>query len=451
MTIRGKKISIIGLGETGIASAEVLASTNEVTIFDHKEVPIPPQLKNLPLKFHLGDPLYQGAEEADLIIISPGVSPNQPFVKRALALNVPIRSEIEIAYQLCPAPIIAITGTDGKSTTTSLTAHILQTAGKKAIALGNIGSAFIRAVPHLSPEDIVVLEVSSFQLEWIERFHPHIGVLLNISGDHLERYPSLEAYAKTKMRLFENQSEEDFAILNADDPLVYKLSQTLPSYRLYFSLTPLEEEGAFAKEGRIYIRLQEKGISFPIPSTQLEGIHNLQNILASSLVAFLMGISPEHISEGISTFQPLEHRMERVDCIDGVLFVNDSKATNPHAASKALSSFPPPIILIAGGKLKERTDYTTLFRGYKSKLKAVLLIGESAFLLEEIARETGIENIYRAKDLTDAVRQAFSISSPGDTILLSPACASFDMFRDFEERGRCFKEIVRSLRKERQR
>lgn len=443
--LKGKKISVIGLGETGIATAEVLAPTNDVTVFDRKEVPIPPQLQGLPIKFRLGDPLYGGAEEADLIIMSPGVPPTEPFVERALALKVPIRSEIEIAYQLCPAPIIAVTGTDGKSTTTSLIAHILNTAGKKAISAGNIGTPFIRIAPSLSPDDIVVLEVSSFQLEWIESFRPFIGILLNIAEDHLERYPSIKEYGETKMKLFQNQTIHDFAILNADDALVCELSQSLSSHRLYFSLSKISEEGAFVEEEQIHIKVQGQEVSFPIPHTRLEGLHNLQNILASSLATFLLGISPEKISQAISSFQPLEHRVERVGSIDGVLFINDSKATNPHAASKALASFPPPIILIAGGRLKEGADYEKLFRENKDKLKAVILIGESAPILEEISRRAGLRDVYRAKELSEAVERAFQIASAGDTVLFSPACASFDMFTNFEERGKCFKEIVGRL------
>lgn len=443
--LKGKRISIIGLGETGIAVAELLGPTNKVTVFDRKEVPIPSQLQNLPLKFHLGDPLYEGAEKADLIIVSPGVPKTEPFVERALALDVPIRSEVEIAYQLCPGQIIAVTGTDGKSTTTSLITHILNIGGKRAIAAGNIGIPFIKVIPSLSPEDIVVLEVSSFQLEWIEHFHPHIGVLLNIAEDHLGRYQSLEEYGRTKMRLFENQNQNDFAILNGDDTLVCELSQNLRSHRLYFSLSPIQEEGAFIQEGEIHIKLREEEASFSIFSTRLTGLHNLQNILASSLATFLMGVPPDKISQALSTFQPLEHREEKVRCLKGVLFVNDSKATNPHAAAKALASFPSPIILIAGGKLKEGADYETMFREYKAKLKAVILIGEAAPILEDLARKAGVKDVYRGKNLREAVERAFLISSAGDTVLFSPACSSFDMFANFEERGKHFKDIVLSL------
>lgn len=443
--LKGKKISIIGLGETGAATAEVLGPLNDVTVFDRKDVPIPTQLKDIPLKFRLGDPLYQGAEDSDLIVISPGVAQTEPFIERALNRNVPIRSEIEIAYRLCPAPIVAVTGTDGKSTTTSLIAHILNTGGKRAVPAGNIGTPFIKVVPSLTPEDIVVLEVSSFQLEWIESFHPSIGILLNIAEDHLERYPSLEEYGKTKLRLFQNQTERDFAILNADDPLVCRLSRALPSHRLYFSLTKISQEGAFVEGKEIYMLFQGQEVSFPIPPTKLEGLHNLQNILASSLAALLIGIPPDKISQAISSFQPLEHRVERVGSFNGVLFINDSKATNPHATSKALASFPPPIILIAGGKLKDGANYEKLFREYKSKLKALVLIGEAAPILWELAGRAGIKAIYEEKDLKEAVEQAFHISSPGDTVLFSPACSSFDMFANFEERGKFFKKVVKNL------
>lgn len=443
--LRGKKISIIGLGETGIASAEVLGPLNDVTVFDRLEVPIPPRLENIPLKFRLGDPLYEGAEEADLIIISPGVPSTEPFIERALKKNVPILSEIEIAFQFCPAPIVAVTGTDGKSTTVSLIAHILNTADKKAITAGNIGTPFIKVVPSLTPQDIVVLEVSSFQLEWIKGFHPRIGILLNIAEDHLERYPSILEYGRTKMKLFQNQTEDDFAILNADDPLVCELSRTLNSHRLYFSLTSISGEGAIAKDDRIYLRIKGQEVDFDIPPIHLIGSHNLQNILASSISAFLLDVSIDKIVEGLSSFQPLEHRVEKVGCINGVLFINDSKATNPHAASKALASFPPPIILIAGGRLKEGADYEKLFREWGTKLKALVLIGESAPLLEKIARNAGIDEIHIGKDLEEAVAKAFNLSSPGDTVLFSPACSSFDMFKNFEERGKHFKEAVQLL------
>jgi UDP-N-acetylmuramoylalanine--D-glutamate ligase len=446
MNIRGKKISVIGMGKTGIATAEVFSPHNEITIFDSKEPPIPPQLKDLPVKFHLGDPNYTGAEEADLIIISPGVPKTEPFVSRALARDVPIRSEIEIAYKLCKAPIIAVTGTDGKSTTVSLIAHILKAAGKRAIAGGNIGTPFISIAPFTTPEDIVVLEVSSYQLEWIEEFRPKIGIVLNIAADHLERYSSLEEYALTKMRLFENQTKEDFAILNRDDPTLFRLSHLVPSTLLFFSLSPFEGEGVYFSQGEIHMRLKGENLSFPLPETSLEGKHNLQNMLCASLASFLAGASPEDISKALSTFQPLEHRMERIGYHKGALFINDSKATNPHAASKALSSFSAPIILIAGGKYKESADYEGLFRENKAKIKALILIGEASSLLESIAKAEGISNVYLEKDLEGAVRKASELATPGDVVLFSPACSSFDMFTDFEERGRRFKEIFSALK-----
>ncbi|MGC9003130.1 MAG: UDP-N-acetylmuramoyl-L-alanine--D-glutamate ligase [bacterium] len=448
MMLKGKKISVIGMGKTGIATAEVLAHQNEVTVFDSKELPIPPQLQGLPLKFHLGDPNYSGAEEADLIVISPGVPRTEPFVSRALALNIPIRSEIEIAYRLCKAPIIAVTGTDGKSTTVSLIAHILQAGGKKAILAGNIGIPFISIAPSTTPEDIVVLEVSSFQLEWIEEFRPHIGILLNISADHLERYNSLEEYALTKMRLFENQKETDFAILNRDDPTIHRLAHLVPSTTLFFSLFPLEEEGIYFDGENIHIKTKKERLSFPLPTTHLEGRHNVQNMLCASLASYLSDINPQTISSALSTFQPLEHRMERIGTLKGALFINDSKATNPHATSKALSSFSSPIILIAGGKIKENADYESLFKENVSKLKALILIGEGRKNLAEIAEKVGVRNIYSIPNLEEAVKQAVKIASEGDVVLFSPACSSFDMFANFEERGRKFKEIFSTLLKE---
>ena len=448
MIIKGKKISVIGMGKTGIATAEVLSPYNDVTIFDSKELPIPPNLQELPLKFHLGDPLYTGAEEADLIIISPGVPKTEPFVPRALALNVPIRSEIEIAYKLCKAKIIAVTGTDGKSTTVSLISHILQMGGKRAIAAGNIGIPFISVAPSTTPEEIVVLEVSSYQLEWIEEFRPNIGIILNISADHLERYSSLDEYALTKMRLFENQGEGDLAILNRDDATLMRLSNIIHSKLLFFSLSPFEGEGVFFSQGEIHIKLNEENFSFPLPETSLEGKHNLQNMLSASLASFLAGASLENISQALSTFKPLEHRTERIGYYKGALFINDSKATNPHATSKALSSLSSPVILIAGGRFKDGADYEGLFRENKSKIKALILIGEASSRLECIARIEGIKNIYREKDLEGAVKRAIDIVSPGDIVLFSPACSSFDMFSDFEERGRRFKEIFSALKEE---
>jgi UDP-N-acetylmuramoylalanine--D-glutamate ligase len=448
MNIKGKKISVIGMGKTGIATAEVLSPYNEVTLFDRKELPIPPKLRELPIKFHLGDPNYTGAEEADLIIISPGVPKTEPFVSRALALNVPIRSEIEIAYKLCKAQIIAVTGTDGKSTTVSLISHILQAGGKRAIAAGNIGNPFVSIAPSATPQDIVVLEVSSYQLEWIEDFRPNIGILLNISADHLERYSSLDEYALTKMRLFENQERSDFAILNRDDPTVCRLSSLIPSTILFFSLTPFEGEGAFFSQGEINMKLRSQNLSFSLPETSLEGRHNLQNMLCASLASFLAGVSPPDISQALSTFKPLEHRMERVGYHKGALFINDSKATNPHATSKALSSFSSPILLIAGGRYKEGADYQGLFRENKSKIKALILIGEASSRLESIAKVEGISNIYRESNLEGAVRKASALACQGDVVLFSPACSSFDMFADFEERGRRFKEIFSTLKEE---
>ncbi len=442
-----KRVSVIGMGRTGIAVAKFLHSLgHKVSVFDIKNLPVPQELAGLPINFHLGDPLYQGAEDADLIVVSPGVSREAPFIARAEAKGIPIKSEIEIAFEFCLAPIVAITGTDGKSTTTALLGHILRESGKKAIIAGNIGVPFIDVVSQITPQHIVVLEVSSFQLEWVDKFRPFVGVILNISPDHMERHRSLEEYARVKFRLFSNQNKEDYAILNAEDPFIMGMSSQVPSRVLLFSTSPIEGEGIFLEKGEINIRVGDSLCTFPLPFTSLRGRHNLQNLLAGILSAYLCGVPPEGIKEAIPTFQPLPHRLEEVGRIKGVLFVNDSKATNPHSAGTALSSFDAPIVWIAGGQLKEGTDYSALFSRHKGRLKGVVLIGESSNLLEDLARREGIDNIVKGESIEEAVEKAFLLASPGDVVLLSPACASFDMFRDFEERGERFKEAVKKLR-----
>lgn len=441
-----KKISVIGMGRTGIAVAKFFHSLgHKVTVFDIKNLPTPFELKGLTLEFHLGDPYYEGAEDADLIVVSPGVDREAPFIARAKAKGVPIKSEIEVAFEFCPAPIVAITGTDGKSTTTALLGHILRESGKKAIIAGNIGVPFIDVVNQITPQHIAVLEVSSFQLEWVDKFRPYIGVMLNISPDHMERHRSLEEYARVKFRLFSNQNKGDYAILNAEDPFIMEMSSQVPSRVLLFSTSPIKEEGIFLEKGEINIRVGDSLCTFPLPFTTLKGKHNLQNLLAGILSAYLCGVSPEGIREAIPTFQPLPHRLEEVGRIKGVLFVNDSKATNPHSAEMALSSFDSPIIWIAGGQLKEGADYGALFSNHKGRIKGVVLIGESSDFLEDLARREGIENIVKGESMEEAVEKAFLLASPGDVVLLSPACASFDMFQDFEERGERFKEAVKEL------
>jgi len=447
LALSGKKVTVVGMGLSGVAAAKLLYKHNaRVALTDDKGkeelMESFKALEGLNVDYHVGGIDTQLLLGSELVVLSPGVPSELPSLVSAREAGVEIISEIELAYVFCKAPIIAITGTNGKTTTTMLTHHIISHAGRRAALAGNIEIPFSNLVGE-GDYDVVVLEVSSFQLEDIREFKPLVGVLLNISPDHLDRYRGMEDYAAAKALLFSNQSVNEFAVLNRDDEIVSSMADNIHSSVLWFSMKEEVGEGTFLRNGNLMMRFkgrEEKVMA--LDKIPLLGRHNVENVLAAVAVTLPLGIPVECYEPAVAVFPGAEHRLEIVREIDDVLFVNDSKATNIGALEKALASFDRPIILIAGGRGK-RGDYRVLQALFRQKVKAMVIIGEDAPLLEKALGE--IVPTQRADTLREAVRCARMLAAPGDCVLLAPACASFDMFNNYKHRGRVFKEAVASL------
>jgi UDP-N-acetylmuramoylalanine--D-glutamate ligase len=391
-----------------------------------------------------GDRTFRGQ---DLIVVSPGVPVDAPPLVQARAAGENVIGEIELAAQFLPGPIVAITGSNGKTTTTTLTGEIVTAAGFAALVGGNIGTPAISLADRAQPETVIVLEVSSFQLETIQTFRPKVAVVLNVTPDHLDRHRTLEVYVDAKARIFENQQASDFAVLNADDPICVTLAARTRAQVFWFSRQKEVQDGAWVRDGNIVFRdaSGQKEI-LQVSEIPLKGAHNLENVLAAACAGALMGCSPEKIRQAVRDFKAVEHRLEFVATIRGVDYYNDSKATNVDATIKALESFPANIHLILGGKDKG-SDYTVLNDLLRQRVKRVYTIGAAAAKIESqiISPKNGGPELVHAETLENAVRKASAVAQPGDVVLLAPACASFDQFKSYEHRGKVFKEIVRGL------
>ena len=376
-------------------------------------------------------------------MVSPGVSVDALPIVQARTSGEPIIGEIELAAQFLPGRIVAITGSNGKTTTTTLTGEILTAGGLPTLVGGNIGTPAISLVERAKPDHIIVLEVSSFQLETIQTFRPKMAVILNITPDHLDRHRTFAAYAGAKARIFENQQADDFAVLNADDPNCVALAEGIRAHICWFSRKNEVQQGASVQDGRIGFRdAGGKREIMLVSEIPLKGAHNLENVLAAICAGALMGVKPEHIRRAVQQFKAVEHRLEYVATIRGVDYYNDSKATNVDATIKALESFPANIHLILGGKDKG-SDYTVLNDLLRERVKRVYTIGAAAEKIESHIK--GAAEIVPAETLDDAVRRAAAVAQAGDVVLLAPACASFDQFDNYEHRGRVFKEVVHTL------
>ena len=447
-SVRGKRVVVIGAARSGIAAAQLLVRRGAaVTLSDvREELPESSELAAGGITLELGGHTLATFTGADLIVLSPGVPANHPVVSAARAAGVPVMGELELASRWLAGRIVAITGTKGKSTTTTLTGRMLEAGGRKVMVGGNIGHALSAQVDQSTSDTIHVVEASSFQLEGIETFHPWIAVLLNLSPDHLDRHASLAEYAAAKARIFENQSAEDWAVINADDPAVLQLAQRVRAQRLMFAATGSIAEGVALEDG-VIVRRTPAGAEplVPLTSVRLLGRHLLADVMAAAAVASLVGVEPSAMTHAVEGFTGLEHALERVTTIGGVQFVNDSKATNIEAARRAIESFDDGLVVILGGRFKGG-DFGDLEAPLAERHATVIAIGESR---DQIAsRLGGTLPVQVAEDMRSAVRQAFAAAAPGGTVVLAPACASFDMFRDYAERGRIFKQEARRLEEE---
>ena len=448
MDLKNKRVLVVGLGRSGVAAAFFLQEHGaKVAVSDTKsEAQLQQEVSQLldrGISIEAGRHGERTFRDQDLIVVSPGVPSDQPQLQHARTLGIPVIGEVELAFRFLQGKVLAITGSNGKTTTTTLVGEILSKAGKKTLVGGNIGTPVISLAGKSSPESLVVLEISSFQLETIEQFRPWIAAILNITPDHLDRHHTFEAYGAAKARIFENQTSSDFGVLNADDPACVALQKKLKSSLYWFSRKQPVEQGAFLKGDEIIFRQNGKEQAVVSRSDiHLKGLHNLENVLAAVTMTMLAGCDPQQIKQAVSEFRAVEHRLELVNTVNGITFYNDSKATNVDATIKALESCPGNVHIILGGKDKG-SDYTVLVPLLRERVKAAYLIGAAA---EKIRSQIhGATTLVSAGTLERAVHQAFEAAKPGDIVLLAPACASFDQFENYEQRGRIFKELVLGL------
>ena len=449
--MKDKKVLIVGLGKSGIAAAQAMIRLEaEVYIQDSKkEENIDPQLvaylkENGAVCYFNQMPSDMGI--FDMLILSPGVSPELPFVQEAMTKGAEIIGELELAFRIGSGSYVAITGTNGKTTTTTLVGEIFKAANKKTYVVGNIGVAVISASID-APEDAwLVTETSSFQLETTKYFKPVVSALLNLTPDHLNRHHTMAAYGEAKAKIFANQGEDGYAVVNFDDAECCKLAADCKAKVVPFSRRKALDFGAFVQEGKIVIK-NEAGELVElcgVEELKIIGDHNLENALAAAAICYFAGIDAEVIGETLRTFGGVAHRIEYCGLIEGVKYYNDSKGTNIDAAVTALRALKENIILIAGGDAKGQ-DFDDFIRGFNGSVKKMILMGRDAKFIQEAADRQGFKDYVFCKDMDECVRKAYELAVPGDNILLSPACASWDMYNNFEQRGDHFKECVSRL------
>ncbi len=449
LELKGKRVLVVGLGQSGLAAAHFVKERGaNVTLSDARPATL---IAELPALLEQGFSVEAGSHglltfrRQDLIVVSPGVPMSTPELTQVRAMGMHIIGEMELGARFLKGEIVAITGSNGKTTTTALLGEILKAAGRPTLVGGNIGLPVTAMVAESSAETWNVLEVSSFQLETVETFRPHIAVVLNITPDHLDRHGTSEAYAAAKARITEKQTAEEMLVLNADDPETQKIAAKSGAQIFWFSARRRIRQGAFVQGDTIFFTAQENQSPrpvLPVAEITLAGAHNVENVLAAVCAARLAGVPSETIRGAVARFKAVEHRLEFVREVHGVTYYNDSKATNVDATLKAIEAFPGALYLILGGKDKN-SDYTALNPLLRERVKTVITIGSAA---EKIERQlAGVVNIERAETLDRAVALAHGRAVAGDTVLLAPACASFDQFANYEQRGQVFKDLVQNL------
>lgn len=452
MNFEGKKVLVCGMARSGVSAAQCLYELGaRVTISDSKaeeklaEALQP--LEGMDIRRCLGDQAQPAdLESYDLAVTSPGIPLQAPILRAVQAAGVPLIGELELGAQVSRAPLYAVTGTNGKTTTTTLIGEIFRNLGKTTYVVGNIGYPFTACALRCGEEDVAVAEVSSFQLETITTFHPHIAGMCNITEDHLNRHGTMEEYIRVKERIFENMGQGDYAVLNLDDPIVRGMAERIPCAPAFFSRRQEVETGAYLEGEEVVFSLNgHKKRVLRADEIRIPGEHNLENALAATALAMLAGVPAPVVRHTLKTFPGVEHRIETVRTVEGVTYINDSKGTNVDASIRAVRAMKVPTVLLAGGYDKH-TDFLPLAREIlASKIHTVVVLGDTAEQIERALRAVGFESILHAKTFEEAVLLARSCAREGENVLLSPACASFDMFQDYEERGRVFKEIVSRL------
>jgi UDP-N-acetylmuramoylalanine--D-glutamate ligase len=448
--LNGKRVLVLGLARSGAAVARLLHRHGaKVVVNDQK--PLESLGEEAVRLMELGIEVIGGGHPEGIVhpglafvVKNPGIPYKVAPVRQAIDLGLPVYTEVEIAYRFCRAPMIGITGSNGKTTTTTLVGKMLERAGLKPVVAGNIGRALTDVVEELKADDWLVAELSSFQLMGTEQFRPRIGALLNVYTAHLDYHGTFEEYRDAKYRLFANQTVDDVAVLNWDVESVRAVAERTKGRVFPFSRTQVLEEGVFVKDGNIQARMHGQDLSLlPVNDVALLGEHNLENVLAAVAVCLMAGADPQLIAETARTFRGVEHRTEFVKKVRGVDYYNDSKATNAEAATRAIKSFPGNVVLIAGG-LDRGVDFLELVPVFRDRIKHVVALGQAAERFLNVAQKAGVTAV-KASGLEEAVRLASEAAVPGDVVLLSPACASWDMFGSFEERGDMFKKAVHTL------
>ena len=446
--IKGKKVSVFGMARSGLAVAsllkryggEVFVTEVKNSFFLSEETE---QLKTLGIEFETGGHSQNSIQDKDYLVISPGVPAHIPILLEAQKKGIPIFSEVEVAFWFNRAQIVGITGSNGKTTTATLMGEILKEDTIEVKVAGNIGVPFSSVVEDVSPDGIIVLELSSFQLEKIEEFRPNVASILNITPDHLDRYSDFKSYRDAKLRIFENQTEEDFCVLNYDDEESKGIGNSLKGKEVFFSTLNVLEQGVFLKGGNLTFRsnCKEERI-IEAERIGIKGPHNLSNSACACAISLILGVKIDSIKDALQNFKGVEHRLEEVRTISGVKFINDSKATNVNSVWYALLSVESPIVLIGGGRDKGG-DFSKLRDLVKDKVKTLVLLGEAK---EKMKKQLGdLIPTYFVSDMEEAVSLSFKKATSGDVVLLSPGCASFDMFDNFEHRGKVFKSAVERL------
>ena len=454
MEVKGKNIVVVGLARSGMAAARFLKERDaRVTVTDQASEsavgPFADEARRLGISLELGGHRPETFEHADLIVVSPGVPHTLALLDAARQNGVVVIGEVELAARFFETPIVAVSGTNGKTTVTELLGRMLAASGKKAFVGGNIGNPLIEIAGRDADLDVVVAEISSFQLDTIVTFRPHVAVLLNISPDHLDRYTDFQAYCLSKGRLFANQVATDFAVCNGNDPMVEEQCRNARSRKLFFShgqpAPGHPEDAAVIVPGKINVFISDLAEGhIDLSRTALIGPHNRENIAAAALAALAAGGTLEGVQKGLDAFQGLAHRIEHVRTVRNVRFVNDSKATNVDAVIRALECFDRPVVLIMGGRNKGY-DFTALFDHVRKRVRKLIVIGEASDEILDALGRAPAQGAEKAATLDQAVRRAFEAAKAGDTVLLSPACASFDMFGSYAERGEEFRRSVKGL------
>lgn len=446
-----KRVLVFGTGISGIGAANLLIRMGAgVLLYDgneklKKEEILAKLEPGAQVEVILGELSREESARLDLVVLSPGVPADLPLVKELEEAGLPIWGEVELAYAVGQGRVLAITGTNGKTTTTALLGKIMGDDQDSVFVVGNIGTPYTSAALQMKPESVTVAEISSFQLETIHRFHPQVSAILNITEDHLNRHHTMEEYIRVKERIAENQTADEVCVLNYEDPILRNFGRQMKCKALYFSSERELEEGIFLRDGKIVLRWD--GTEQEIVRTEeqkLLGKHNFENIMAAAAMAYCAGVPKEQIRKSICEFTAVEHRIEYVTEKNGVAYYNDSKGTNPDAAIKGIQAMNRPTYLIGGGYDKE-SSYGEWIRAFDGKVRCLVLIGQTREKIAAEARKQGFTDIVLADSLEEAVRICAEKAKPGEAVLLSPACASWGQFDNYEQRGRMFKEYVRAL------